>query len=160
MYNHVAAGVYFNQCDVAATIKTLEEMSIPITRISVVGRDGQPLDAFLKHYAALEQGPMSPETWMADLPGLGPLVVLGSLARSRGNVMFRDVNGDIAGQVTFADIAADYRHWLLDAGHFLVIVHCDAAEESDVLKVLEACQAQNPKSYEFAGADAVYFTPK
>ena len=158
MYNHVAVGVYSNQRDVAATIQTLEEMSIPMTRISIGRCDGQPLDAFLKHYATPERGDMSPETWIVELPGLDPFVVLGPLARLCGSVMFRDVSGDISGQVTFVDIAADYRHWLIEAGHSLVIVHCNAAEVSDVVKVLKTCQAQNPKSYEFAGAEAAYST--
>ncbi|MEP6757023.1 MAG: hypothetical protein ABJA67_16070 [Chthonomonadales bacterium] len=150
MNNYIAIGVYSNHIDVQSTIKKLQGMSIPMSRISIVG---QALEAYVEHFTAHEQGAGSLETWVGDLPGIGPLFVFGPVARMFGGVMFADASGNIGGVVTFANIAADYREWLLEEGHCLVVVHCTAAEEPAVLKVLDTDQALNLKSYEFAGAD-------
>jgi hypothetical protein len=160
VYDRVAVGVYANAHDAVATMRMLQEMKISIERISIVGRDGLQLEGSMDNLLGPEPAVMSPETCIADLPGLGPFVVVGPLARLLDSVTFTDGSGDVAGQMTFAEIATDYYHSLLESRHFLVIVHCTELEAADVLSVLETCQSQNPRSYQFAGADAVYSTPK
>ncbi len=158
--DRVVVGVYSDQKDILDTMRLLQQMNIPMVRTSIVGRDARPLEDCLERYLVSDPGSTSPETWIADLPGLGPFIALGPLAKFIGGVTLADGSGNIAGQMTFDEIAADYYRCLLESRHFLVIVHCTSQEVAAVINVLETCQSINPKSYEFAGADAAYFTPK
>ena len=74
------------------------------------------------------------------LPGIDMLAVLGPMAGLMGGMTAGALAADLAGELSFPEIADDYRDWLV-AGKWLVIVHCMTAEEPRVRHVLETTQA-------------------
>lgn len=165
MTDRAAVGVYSNHAEVESAVRMLEIAGIALQDISIIGGDRQALEASLGHYSPpdfVEQGLQHQGEregiWMGGLfgllvgfgsfflPGVGVLVVLGPLAGLLGGMGAGAVLGDMTGELTFTEIAADYRDWLV-AGNFLVIVHCTTGEEPRVRQMLEATQLLTVKSH-------------
>jgi uncharacterized membrane protein len=165
IYDRATVGVYSNHTDAEAAVRMLEKANISLKDISIIGHDKQAREAALGSYSPPEfvkqelehqgeqAGILMGGLWgllvgcgSFFLPGVGLLVVLGPLAGLVGGMAAGAIGGDLAGQMTFTDIAAEYRGWLV-AGKYLVIVHCTTAEEPHVLQVLESTQSGMVKSH-------------
>jgi hypothetical protein len=155
MFDCVAVGVYRSYSDVETAVGLLEKAHISREYISIVGHDKQLQEAMLGHFTPpdyVEQGVQHTSERNGTLigglaglfvgsatlllPGIGLLAVLGPLAGLIGGMAVGGLSGDVAGQINFADIAADYRDWL-KAGNYLVFVQCSGAEDPQVRSVLE-----------------------
>lgn len=163
--DHAAVGVYPDRTLAEAALLALEQANIPLARVSLIGGETEAHEAALGHYALPEfveqdmqhQGERE-GIWLGGLfglllgfgtfflPGFGVLVVLGPLAGLLGGMGLGAAMGDVTGELTFRDIAADYRDRLV-AGNFLVIVHCTEAEAPGVKKVLESTQPLSVTSH-------------
>jgi hypothetical protein len=165
MYDRAAVGVYSNYTDAEEAVRMLVKANISLQDISIIGGERQAREALLGHYAppafvgqGLQHQGEREGVWAGGLfgllagfgsfflPGLGMLVVLGPLSGLIGGMAAGAIGGDITGQLTFTDIAADYRVWLA-AGNFLVLVHYMTTEEPRVKQVLEATQSLTVKSH-------------
>lgn len=165
MTDHAAIGVYSSHTAAEAAVRMLEQASISLNDISLIGGDREASEASLGHYSppgfvehGLERQGEREGMWMGGLvgllvgfgsfflPGIGVLVVLGPLAGLLGGIGAGAVMGDMTGELFCHDISADYRDWLV-AGNFLVIVHCTTAEEPGVKQVLESTEPLSIKTH-------------
>jgi len=165
MCDRATVGVYLNHTDAEEAVGLLHKARISLQDISIIGRDSRVHEASLGNYMPpefvkqeLEHQGERDGIWIGGLfgllagfgsfflPGIGLLVVIGPLAGLIGGMAAGAIGGELAGQLTYTDIAADYREWLL-AGKFLVIVHCTLAEEPRVIQVLEAMKSLTVKSH-------------
>ncbi len=80
------------------------------------------------------------------VPGIGMLVVLGPLAGLVSGIGAGGAMGGIVGEMSYHDIAADYRDHLV-AGDYLVIVHCTTAGEASVKQALESTEPLSIKTH-------------
>ncbi len=152
-------GVFANHRDAEDAVLMLANANIGMHDISVVGCDDHASEASYGNYVppdfikkGLELQGERDGIWVGGLfgllagfgsiflPGIGLLVVLGPLAGLIGGIAVGAIGGDLSGQLTFTDIAADYRRWLVD-GKYLVIVHCTSTEEPRVRKMMETMQS-------------------
>jgi len=164
MYDRAAVGVYPSHTDAEEAVRRLEGAGIPLQEISIIGRDLKAQEAKLGRYLppdyveeGLEHQSEREGIWIGGLfglmvgfgsflvPAIGILVVLGPLAGLLGGMAVGAVVGEITGQTSFYDLAAEYRD-SLQAGHFLVLVHCTTDEEMRIRQVIESTQPIMVKS--------------
>jgi len=163
--DHAAIGVYSNHAAAEAAVRTLEQAGISLDKISIIGGDAQVREASLGHYVPpkfVEQGVQhrAERNGMKlggllgllvgfssfFMPGIGTLVALGPVVGLLSGIGAGGAMGGVVGEMSFHDIAADYRDWLA-AGNFLVIVHSTTAEEPGVKQVLESTEPLSIKTH-------------
>jgi len=163
--DHAAIGVYSNHVAAEAAVRTLEQVGISLDKISIVGGVSQAREASLGHYVPpifVERGVQHQAEREGMklggvlgmlvgfssffIPGIGMLLVLGPVTGLLTGAGAGAAMGAVVGAMSFHDIAAGYRDWLV-AGSYLVIVHCTTAEEPGVSHALRSTEPLSTKTH-------------